>query len=48
MDVDPLELVRWCEGRMACFAVPRDVDHVEALPTNAAERVETSGLEASP
>lgn len=30
--VDPLELVRSCEGRLAYFAIPRYVDVVEALP----------------
>jgi carnitine-CoA ligase len=30
--VDPLELVRFCEGRLAYFAIPRYVDLVDALP----------------
>jgi crotonobetaine/carnitine-CoA ligase len=30
--VDPLELVRWCEGKLAYFAIPRYVDLVDALP----------------
>lgn len=30
--VDPLELVRWCEGRLAYFAIPRYIDVVDALP----------------
>jgi crotonobetaine/carnitine-CoA ligase len=30
--VDPLELVRWCEPRLAYFAIPRYVDVVDALP----------------
>jgi crotonobetaine/carnitine-CoA ligase len=28
----PLELVRWCEPRLAYFAIPRYVDTVDALP----------------
>jgi crotonobetaine/carnitine-CoA ligase len=30
--VDPLELLLWCEGRLAYFAIPRYVDVVDALP----------------
>jgi carnitine-CoA ligase len=30
--LDPLELVQWCEGRIAYFAIPRYVDVVDALP----------------
>jgi carnitine-CoA ligase len=31
-ELDPLELVRWCEGRIAYFAVPRYIDLVDELP----------------
>jgi crotonobetaine/carnitine-CoA ligase len=31
-DLDPLDLVKWCEGRLAYFAIPRYVDVVDALP----------------
>ncbi|HEX4761018.1 MAG TPA: AMP-binding protein [Thermoleophilaceae bacterium] len=30
--LDPLELVRWCEGRIAYFAIPRYIDLVHTLP----------------
>ena len=38
--IDPLELVRWCEARMAYFMVPRYVEVRAALPKTATERVE--------
>jgi carnitine-CoA ligase len=38
--IDPLEIVRWCETRMAYFMVPRYVELREALPKTATERVE--------
>jgi crotonobetaine/carnitine-CoA ligase len=30
--LDPLELARWCEPRLAYFAIPRYIDVVDALP----------------
>jgi crotonobetaine/carnitine-CoA ligase len=30
--LEPLDLVRWCEGRLAYFAIPRYVELVDALP----------------
>lgn len=38
--LDPLELVRWCETRMAYFMVPRYVEIMAELPKTATERVE--------
>jgi carnitine-CoA ligase len=38
--IDPLEIVRWCETRMAYFMVPRYVELRAALPKTATERVE--------
>jgi crotonobetaine/carnitine-CoA ligase len=38
--LDPLEVVRWCEERMAYFMVPRYVELRAALPKTATERVE--------
>jgi crotonobetaine/carnitine-CoA ligase len=31
-ELDPLELVRWCEPRLAYFAIPRYIEKVAALP----------------
>ncbi|HKR99213.1 MAG TPA: AMP-binding protein [Candidatus Dormibacteraeota bacterium] len=31
-ELDPLELVKWCEGRIAYFAIPRYIDIVDSLP----------------
>jgi crotonobetaine/carnitine-CoA ligase len=38
--VDPLELIQWCESRMAYFMVPRYVELRDVLPKTATERVE--------
>ncbi len=38
--VDPAALVRFCEGRIAHFAIPRYVDVVEALPLTPSGKVE--------
>jgi len=38
--VDPLELVRFCEPRIAYFAVPRYVELLDALPLTANGKVE--------
>lgn len=40
VELDPLELVRWCEPRMAYFMVPRYVEIMAELPKTATERVE--------
>lgn len=44
--IDPLDLIRWCEERMAYFMVPRYVRVREALPKTATERVEKYKLKA--
>jgi crotonobetaine/carnitine-CoA ligase len=38
--IDPVEIVKWCEQRMAYFMVPRYVEVRDALPKTATERVE--------
>lgn len=38
--VEPVELIRWCEARMAYFMVPRYVDVRAELPKTATQRVE--------
>jgi crotonobetaine/carnitine-CoA ligase len=44
--VEPLEIVRWCETRMAYFMVPRYVEFRDELPKTATERVEKYRLKA--
>ncbi|WP_322513160.1 ATP-dependent acyl-CoA ligase [Chloroflexus sp.] len=44
--LDPLELVRWCEERLAYFAVPRYIEFRASLPKTATERVEKYKLKA--
>ena len=46
--VEPLDLIRWCEERMAYFMVPRYVDVRSELPKTATERVEKYRLKAEP
>jgi carnitine-CoA ligase len=38
--VAPVDIIRWCEARMAYFMVPRYVEFRAALPKTATERVE--------
>ncbi|MCL5734990.1 MAG: AMP-binding protein [Actinobacteria bacterium] len=38
--LEPLELVQWCEGRVAYFMVPRYVQYRDELPKTPTERVE--------
>jgi crotonobetaine/carnitine-CoA ligase len=44
--LDPLDLVRWCEERLAYYAVPRYIEFRESLPKTATERVEKYKLKA--
>ena len=37
--LDPLDLVKWCEGRMAYFQIPRFVEFVEDFPRTPSERI---------
>ena len=40
VSLDPAELIRFCEPRLAYFAIPRYVEFVEALPLTANGKVE--------
>jgi crotonobetaine/carnitine-CoA ligase len=42
--VEPAEIVRWCEGRIPAFAIPRYVRVVEALPKTPSEKVRKAAL----
>jgi carnitine-CoA ligase len=44
--IEPIDLIRWCEERMAYFMVPRYVRVRESLPKTATERVEKYKLKA--
>jgi hypothetical protein len=37
--VDPAELIEFCRGRIASYAVPKRVDFVDSLPRNPAGKV---------
>jgi carnitine-CoA ligase len=41
-----VEIVRWCEDRMAYFMVPRYVEIRASLPKTATERIEKYRLKA--
>jgi crotonobetaine/carnitine-CoA ligase len=38
--IDPIEIIEWCEERMAYFMVPRYIEFRTMLPKTATERVE--------
>jgi crotonobetaine/carnitine-CoA ligase len=38
--LEPLDIIQWCEERMAYFMVPRYIEFRSALPKTATERVE--------
>jgi crotonobetaine/carnitine-CoA ligase len=40
MKVDPLELINFCEDRMAYFAIPRYIEFVKDLPRTPTQKVE--------
>jgi len=45
--IDPLDLVRWCEGHLAYFQIPRYIELVDALPLTPTERIRKDQLSAS-
>jgi crotonobetaine/carnitine-CoA ligase len=45
--IDPAELLDFCHGKLAHFAVPRYVRFMDALPRNHAERVQKFELRAA-
>src|SRR5262249_8166726 len=45
--LDPLDLVRWCETRMAYFQVPRYVAFIDAFPKTPSERIRKDVLSRS-
>jgi acyl-CoA synthetase (AMP-forming)/AMP-acid ligase II len=45
--VSSLELIEWCRERLANFKVPRSVEFVERLPTNASGKVMKTELRAA-
>jgi len=42
--VDPLDLIKWCEERMAYFQVPRFVDFIDEFPKTPSERIRKDAL----
>ncbi len=46
-EVDPLDLIRWCEERLAYFQVPRYVAFVEEFPKTPSERIRKEELPRS-
>lgn len=43
-DVDPLELIKHCEARLAYFKVPRYVEFTDAFPKTETERIQKNEL----
>ena len=47
VQVDPLDVIRWCEERLAYFQVPRYIDFIEAFPKTPSERIRKDELPRS-
>jgi crotonobetaine/carnitine-CoA ligase len=47
VQVDPLDVIRWCEERLAYFQVPRYVAFVEAFTKTPSERIRKDELPRS-
>ncbi|MGH7345399.1 MAG: AMP-binding protein [Candidatus Rokuibacteriota bacterium] len=45
--LDPLDLIRWCEGHLAYFQIPRYVEFVDDFPRTPTERIRKDQLSAS-
>jgi crotonobetaine/carnitine-CoA ligase len=45
-ELGPTDLLDYCTGKMAHFAIPRYVRFMDALPRNHAERVQKTELRA--
>jgi crotonobetaine/carnitine-CoA ligase len=45
--LDPLEVIRWCEGRLAYFQIPRYVELVDEFPRTPTERIRKDQLSPS-
>lgn len=38
-NLEPLDLIKWCEGRLAYFQIPRFVDFVQDFPRTPSQRI---------
>ncbi|MBT7696857.1 MAG: AMP-binding protein [Desulfobacterales bacterium] len=45
-ELDPVDLMKWCEDRLAYFMIPRFVEFRDSLPMTGSERVEKYKLKA--
>src|SRR5699024_10942320 len=45
-DVDPAELIAFCQERMAYFMVPRYIEFVDTLPRTMTQKIEKYKLKA--
>jgi crotonobetaine/carnitine-CoA ligase len=45
--LDPLDLIRWCESRLAYFQIPRYVEFVDEFPRTPTERIRKDQLSTS-
>ncbi|MCP4625499.1 MAG: ATP-dependent acyl-CoA ligase [bacterium] len=43
-NLDPLEIIRWCEGKISYFKIPRYVEFLDQLPITATNRLERHKL----
>jgi crotonobetaine/carnitine-CoA ligase len=42
--LDPLDLIKWCEGRMAYFQMPRFISFVQEFPRTPSQRIRKEAL----
>lgn len=45
--VEPLDLVKWCEARLAYYQIPRYLDFVDAFPRGPTQRIRKAELPTS-
>jgi len=43
-NLDPSEIIRWCEGKISYFKIPRYVEFLDQLPITATNRIERHKL----
>jgi crotonobetaine/carnitine-CoA ligase len=44
-EVEPIDLIRWCESGLAYFQMPRYIDFIDEFPKTATFRIQKEKLE---
>jgi len=45
--IAPLELIRWCSGKLPYFQIPRYVEFIDAFPKTPTQRIQKKELSRS-